>query len=48
VMGRNVTFRLMLGIWMEGWGFGLSDTFRVTESGHEVLADFPRQLFVKE
>ena len=43
-----MTFHLMLGMWMEGWGFELSDTFRVTETGHEVLADFPRQLFVKE
>src|SRR6266571_6681395 len=48
VMEPNMTFHLMLGMWMEGWGFELSDTFRVTESGHEVLADFPRQLFVKE
>src|SRR6266513_6531501 len=48
VMEPNMTFHLMLGMWMEGWGFELSDTFRVTETGHEVLADFPRQLFVKE
>src|SRR5947208_1191553 len=47
VMEPNMTFHLMLGMWMEGWGFELSDTFRVTETGHEVLADFPRQLFVK-
>lgn len=44
----NMTFHLMLGMWMEGWGFELSDTFRVTETGHEVLADFPRQLFAKD
>ena len=48
VMEPNMTFHLMLGMWMEGWGFELSDTFRVTETGHEVFADFPRQLFVKE
>jgi ectoine hydrolase len=48
VMEPNMTFHLMLGMWMEGWGFELSDTFRVTETGHEVLADFPRRLFVKE
>ncbi|OLE72344.1 MAG: hypothetical protein AUG05_05375 [Actinobacteria bacterium 13_1_20CM_2_66_18] len=48
VLEPNMTFHLMLGMWMEGWGFELSDTFRVTETGHEVLADFPRQLFVKE
>jgi Xaa-Pro aminopeptidase len=38
----------MLGMWMEGWGFELSETFRVTETGYEVFTDFPRQLFVKE
>jgi Xaa-Pro dipeptidase len=48
VMEPNMTFHLMLGMWMEGWGFELSETFRVTETGHEVFADFPRQLFVKE
>ena len=48
VLEPNMTFHLMLGMWMEGWGFELSDTFRVTDTGHEVLADFPRQLFVKE
>ena len=48
VMEPNMTFHLMLGMWMEGWGFELSDTFRVTETGHEVFANFPRQLFVKE
>jgi ectoine hydrolase len=48
VLEPNMTFHLMLGMWMEGWGFELSDTFRVTETGHEVLADFPRQLFVKD
>jgi ectoine hydrolase len=43
----NMTFHLMLGMWMEGWGYELSETFRVTEDGHELLADFPQQLFVK-
>ncbi|HVC77071.1 MAG TPA: Xaa-Pro peptidase family protein [Candidatus Micrarchaeaceae archaeon] len=48
VLEPNMTFHLMLGMWMEGWGFELSDTFRVTDTGHEVLADFPQQLFVKD
>jgi ectoine hydrolase len=47
VMEPNMTFHLMLGMWMQGWGFELSETFRVTPSGHELLADFPKQLFVK-
>jgi Xaa-Pro dipeptidase len=48
VLEPNMTFHLMLGMWMEGWGFELSETFRVTEGGYEVFADFPRRLFVKE
>jgi len=48
VMEPNMTFHLMLGMWMEGWGFELSETFRVTDTGYEVFTDFPRQLFVKE
>jgi ectoine hydrolase len=48
VLEPNMTFHLMLGMWMEGWGFELSETFRVTDTGHEVFADFPRQLFVKD
>lgn len=47
VLVPNMTFHLMLGMWMEGWGYELSETFRVTEDGHELLADFPQQLFVK-
>ncbi|HVD00058.1 MAG TPA: Xaa-Pro peptidase family protein [Candidatus Dormibacteraeota bacterium] len=44
----NMTFHLMLGMWMQGWGYELSETFRVTDSGVELLADFPKQLFVKQ
>ena len=48
VMEPNMTFHLMLGMWMDGWGFEMSETFRVTESGSESLTRFPRQLFVKD
>jgi ectoine hydrolase len=48
VMEPNMTFHLMLGMWMEGWGFEMSETFRVTENGSESLTRFPRQLFVKD
>ena len=47
VLEPDMTFHLMLGMWMQGWGFELSDTFRVSEDGAEVLTDFPKQLFVK-
>lgn len=47
VLEPNMTFHLMLGMWMDGWGFEMSETFRVTETGSESLTRFPRQLFVK-
>ena len=48
VLEPNMCFHLMLGMWMEGWGFELSETFRVTEGEPELLTDFPRTLLVKE
>jgi ectoine hydrolase len=47
VMVPDMTFHLMLGMWMEGWGYELSETFRVTDDGRELFATFPQQLFVK-
>jgi ectoine hydrolase len=47
VLEPNMTFHLMLGMWMDGWGFEMSETFRVTETGSESLTRFPRQLFAK-
>jgi Xaa-Pro dipeptidase len=43
----NMTFHMILGMWMDDWGFECSESFRVTESGHETFADFPRKLFIK-
>ncbi|MET4121652.1 ectoine hydrolase [Bradyrhizobium sp. JR1.5] len=42
----NMTFHLMLGNWIdEDFGYVLSETFRVTESGFEALTRAPRELF---
>lgn len=42
----NMTFHLMLGNWVdEDFGYVISETFRVTESGAEVLTKAPRRLF---
>ncbi|MCK1688315.1 Xaa-Pro peptidase family protein [Bradyrhizobium sp. 145] len=42
----NMTFHLMLGNWIdEDFGYVISETFRVTESGAEVLTLAPRKLF---
>ena len=47
ILKPNMTFHMILGMWMEDWGFECSETFRVTESGCETFANFPRQLFIK-
>jgi ectoine hydrolase len=47
-MVPDMTFHLMLGMWMDGWGYEASETFRVTEDGYELFAHFPQQLFVKD
>ena len=47
ILQPNMTFHMILGMWMEDWGFECSESFRVTETGCETFADFPRKLFIK-
>ena len=47
VLQPNMTFHMILGMWMDDWGFECSESFRVTETGCETFADFPRKLFIK-
>lgn len=47
ILEPNMTFHLIPGIWMENMGVEISESFRVTETGCELLADFPRELMVK-
>ena len=39
-------FHQMLGMWMDGWDFELSETFRVTGGEPKLLTDFPRELLM--
>lgn len=48
VLQPNMTFHMIPGIWLDDSGVELSESFRVTNEGCEVLADFPRELVVKE
>jgi Xaa-Pro aminopeptidase len=47
VLEPNMAFHMILGMWMDGWGFELSETFVVTDSGADCLSSFPRELAVK-
>ena len=48
VLEPGMCFHLILGMWMDDWGFELSETFRVTDATPELLTSFPRKLFVKK
>ncbi|MEW9667448.1 M24 family metallopeptidase [Ammoniphilus sp. 3BR4] len=47
ILQPNMTFHMIPGIWLDNYGVEISETFRVTETGCETLANFPRELFVK-
>lgn len=44
----GMTFHFMTGLWMQDWGLEITESIAITESGVELLANFPRQLFVKD
>lgn len=48
VLQPNMTFHMILGMWMDNYGFECSESFRVSENGCETFADVPRKLFIKE
>lgn len=43
----GMTFHMILGMWMDGWGYELSETFVVTDNGAECFASVPSGLVVK-
>ncbi len=43
----GMTFHFMTGLWMEDWGFEITESIAITDGAPELLADVPRQLFVK-
>ena len=43
----GMAFHMIVGMWMDDWGFEASETFVVTEAGAECLCSFPRDLTVK-
>ncbi|MEI3612054.1 M24 family metallopeptidase [Pseudogracilibacillus sp. SO30301A] len=47
VLQPNMVFHMIPGIWLDTYGIEISETFRVTDSGVEVLANVDRKLFIK-
>lgn len=48
ILKKNMTFHVLVAMWMEGWGYTISEPTRVTETGCESFANFPRKLFIKD
>ncbi|MEM7258388.1 MAG: ectoine hydrolase DoeA [Pseudomonadota bacterium] len=44
---KNMTFHFMTGLWMDGWGFEITESIVIGEGEPECLADFPRKLIIK-
>ena len=45
VLEEDMTFHTIPALWFDEFGVELSETFRVTATGVETLAEFPRRLF---
>lgn len=44
----GMAFHVILGMWMDGWGYETSESVLVTDDGPELLAHVPRGLTIKE
>lgn len=47
VLEPGMTFHFMTGLWMEDWGFEITESIVIGEDGYECLANVPRKLLVK-
>lgn len=48
VLEENMTFHFMTGLWMDDWGFEITESIVIGASGPECLANVPRRLHVKD
>lgn len=48
VLAEGMTFHLIVGMWMDGWGYDLSEAIGVTADGVERFTHLPQILTVKE
>ena len=47
VLEENMTFHFMTGLWMDDWGFEITESIRIGANGPECLANVARQMLVK-
>jgi ectoine hydrolase len=48
VMEENMTFHFMTGLWMDDWGFEITESIIIGKHGAECLANVPRKLLIKD
>lgn len=48
VLQPGMTFHFMTGLWLEDMGLEITESIAITDTGVEILADVPRQLFIKD
>ncbi|MBI0577852.1 M24 family metallopeptidase [Neobacillus cucumis] len=48
ILQPNMTFHLIPGLWLDKYGFEVSESIRITETGCETFAKLPRDLTLKE
>jgi len=46
ILKPNMCFHMILGMWMDNYGFECSENFRVTEDGAATFVSFERKLFI--
>jgi len=47
VLEAGMTFHFMTGLWLDDFGFEITESIVIGETGPEILADVPRKLVVK-
>lgn len=47
VLEPGMTFHFMTGLWMEDWGFEITESIVIRDGAPELLANYPRKLMVK-
>ncbi|KAA5604103.1 ectoine hydrolase DoeA [Roseospira marina] len=47
VLEPNMTFHFMTGLWMDDWGFEITESLVIRDGAPEILANTPRELVVK-
>ena len=48
VLQENMTFHFMTGLWMDDWGFEITESVAITDGDPECLANLPRELVVRD